>query len=208
MDELNVIDRYSILSFSNKKTFSSLGLKNGKMKAIIFYFHCFRSTEDGFYEKMAEQLLEELHEEISLNLPLGFANGLCGIGWGISYLLQQGFIEGNADEILSEIDSCIISEIFQERITDLSLDSGLLGIANYISIRISSTWDNKDTCASLLLKEYLIYLIDHLERNLYNGYPASEEGWLEWLRNIRKTDFYKTKVDRLIRFLEIETDKL
>ena len=206
MDELNIIDRYSILDCPETRSFSTLGLKDGKMKAIIFFFHYSRLTNDEHYKTNAEQLLDELCESIAFNMSLSFADGLCGIGWGISYLLQQGFIEGNADEILSEIDSCIIREIFLETITDLSLDSGLLGIANYIGIRVSSTWDTKDTYSSLLLKENLIYLLDHLERNLYNNYEVSKGDWLKWLRNIRKTDFYKTKIDNLIQFLEIKME--
>lgn len=92
--------------------------------------------------------------------------GLSGIGWGIEYLIQQGFIEGNADEILEEIDLYVVRAIYLQEMNDLGLDRGVLGLGRYILMRIRSHWKTGDTYSSLELKENLIYLIDWLGQRL------------------------------------------
>ena len=80
---------------------------------------------------------------ISLRLPVDFAHGLCGIGWGIEFLKYRGFIEDDTDEILSEIDS-VIMERDVRRINDASLETGLLGIHAYVASRVNTTRINHD----------------------------------------------------------------
>ena len=89
--------------------YSDLGLYNGKMGMIIFFFHYARYTGNSLYEDFAGELLDDIYEDITDNISF---SQLCEIGWGILYLLQQGFVEGNADEILEIIDERLWNIIF------------------------------------------------------------------------------------------------
>lgn len=40
-------------------------------------------------------------------IPVDFANGLAGLGWGFEYLVKTGFVEANTAEALQEIDTVI-----------------------------------------------------------------------------------------------------
>lgn len=80
---------------------------------------------------MLSELLGEIHDE----LPTGLGNGYSGIGWSIEYLMQCGFVEGDSNEVLEEIDKKIV-EIDVKRIGDTSLLSGLEGLFHYILIRL------------------------------------------------------------------------
>lgn len=124
------------------------------------------SSGDNAYEEVAGLLMDELFEQLYAEMPIDFANGLSGIGWGIEYLIQQGFIEGNADEILEEIDLYVVRAIYLQEMNDLGLDRGVLGLGRYILMRIRSHWKTGDTYSSLELKENLIYLIDWLGQRL------------------------------------------
>ncbi len=73
---------------------------------------------------------------LSSNVGIGFADGLCGIGWGICYLLENHYLEGEADEILQEIDAKVL-EYEPLRMIDLSVETGLAGIAVYLAKRKS-----------------------------------------------------------------------
>ena len=84
--------------------YSDLGLYNGKMGMVIFFFHYARYTGNSLYEDFAGELLDDIYEDITDNISF---SQLCEIGWGILYLLQQGFVEGNADEVLEIIDERI-----------------------------------------------------------------------------------------------------
>ena len=121
----------------NSSFTGDLGLFHGRMGIILFFAHYARSTQSKHYEDFAGCLLDELYEEIHEDLPVNLENGLCGIGWGIEYLVQQGFMEGNTDEILADIDRKVM-ELDPLRMTNLSFRRGLAGIAFYVIARLNA----------------------------------------------------------------------
>ena len=121
----------------NSSFLGDLGLFHGIMGIVLFFAHYARVTQNKQYEDFAEILLDEIYEEIHWDLPINLENGLCGIGWGIEYLVQHGFMEGNTDEILADIDRKVL-EIDPLRISDLSFRRGLTGIIFYVIARLNS----------------------------------------------------------------------
>jgi hypothetical protein len=115
-----------------------LSLYHGKMGIVLFFAHYSRYTGKVLYDDFAGELLEEIYEGIHEGIPINFEAGLCGIGWGIEYLLQKGFMEGDSDEILSDIDAEVMGRDLR-RITDYSVRTGLKGISYYIAMRLCST---------------------------------------------------------------------
>lgn len=81
-----------------------LGLFNGRMGMVIFFFHYARYTSNEWYENFAGKILDDIYEDITDDMPLGLTNGICGVGWGMLYLIQQGFVEGEVDEVLEMVD--------------------------------------------------------------------------------------------------------
>lgn len=77
-------------------------------------------------------MLHNIHE----NTPVTMDKGLCGIAWGLCTLLENDFLEGDADEILTDMDHEIM-ERDPRQITDLSFNTGLEGIWNYVQTRVS-----------------------------------------------------------------------
>lgn len=201
MEDKELLNRYSVTEALNKDFYSSLGLARGKMRAVIYFFHCARDSGDEYYEQIAGHLLDDIFEHLSVDTPLSFAHGLCGIGWGMEYLFQQGFVEGEPDDALAEIDSYIIHSIYLQEMEDLGLDNGILGLGCYILMRIRPTWVKGDTYRSIELKENLIYLIDWLDRKLDEAGSAQAD-ILDWLSELRDTGFYKTKVEKMIAKLQ------
>ena len=116
---------------------SDIGLCHGKMGIVLFFVHYARFTGKQLYHEFAGELLNEIYEEIHTDLPVNFESGLCGIGWGIEYLLQNGFMEGDSDEILADIDAKVMERNLL-RISDYSIKTGLEGISYYICKRINS----------------------------------------------------------------------
>jgi hypothetical protein len=115
-----------------------MSLYHGKMGIVLSFAHYARYTGETIYEEFADELLGELINDINDEVPINFENGLCGIGWGIEHLIENGFIKGNSDEILVEIDNKIM-EWDISRIKDRSIKSGLAGLYHYVSKRINST---------------------------------------------------------------------
>ena len=63
---------------------SDLGLYNGKMGMVIFFFHYARYTGNSLYEDFAEEFLNEILENLHTETPISFKRGLAGIG-SVSY---------------------------------------------------------------------------------------------------------------------------
>ena len=83
-------------------------------------------------------LMEDIYNNINEEIPIDFETGLCGIGWGIEYLLQNKLVNGNSDEILAEYRPEKIMERAPLRIYDYSMENGLGGILLYVNARIKS----------------------------------------------------------------------
>lgn len=152
------------------------GLFNGKMGNILFFFHYARYTGNALYENFAGELLDEVLEDIHDELPICFADGLCGIGWGVEYLIQKGFVEGNADEILKEIDRKVM-ERDPRRITDYSFETGLEGVSWYVLCRLGSV-NEVGNFDSLYVKE------------------LKSTGYISWQSS--KQDSYQAVLSRII----------
>ncbi|MDR3057965.1 MAG: hypothetical protein LBU84_07480 [Prevotella sp.] len=131
---LSRIVRHLIL---NASYIPDIGLYHGKMGIVLFFAHYGRYIGNTLYDDFASELLDEIYEDIHAETPVNFENGLCGIGWGIEYLLQNEFMEGDSDDVLSDIDQKIMERDIR-RITDISFRAGLEGISFYINKRINS----------------------------------------------------------------------
>lgn len=92
-----------------------LGLFNGRMGIVLFFFHYAKYTNNALYEDFAGDMLDDIFEDVTDETPINMQNGLCGIGWGLLYLIQKGFVEGNVDEILEDIDRKIEMDHVQNR---------------------------------------------------------------------------------------------
>lgn len=138
------------------------------MGYVLFFAYYGRMMKNVLYEDLASELLDEILEELHEDWSLSLENGLCGIGWGIEYLIQHDFMEGCTDEILKDIDFRIM-EWDPRRIKDLSLRKGIGGILYYVAIRLSSL--RPMTCKPF----DSIYLHDLLEAILQNDFSHQED---------------------------------
>lgn len=148
----------------NASFIDNIGLMNGKMGIAMAFYHLARKTGNKIYEDYAGELIDEIYEEISLSTPCDFENGLAGIGWGIEYLVQNGFIEADTDEVLEEFDNRIFKELIYNTPKEIGLLNGLVGIGMYLLKRIQNPQSNDEKITTLTNKHTLIHLIDELDR--------------------------------------------
>jgi hypothetical protein len=194
------------------------GLLHGKTGIAILFYMLHRHTGHTVYEDYAGELIDEIYEDITIQSPVDFENGLAGIAWGIEYLVQNGFIDADTNEVLADIDDTINKHRVYNPPADLSLANGTAGILAYLLARIKSN-QNTDGIKMLTLKHALIHLIDQVERLLFSDgtkilgtghfcdntseperfdllYTPSLLLWL--LSDIYKTDIFNHKTTRLI----------
>lgn len=111
------------------------GLMSGKMGVLLYLYYYSRYAKNETFEWFADSILNNILDNLSINTPLEFYNGLTGIGWAIEYLYQNHFIYGDTNEILADIDQKVLEYDFTQ-IKDLNLEKGLGGIVHYVIARL------------------------------------------------------------------------
>ena len=133
------------LMFGSFNTDSSIVY--GRMGLVLFFFHYARYTENTLFEDFGGEIL-------------------CGIAWGIEYLLANKFISGDSNEVLFDIDQKIMEKDLR-RITDYSFETGLAGLACYVSLRLIGK--NEETAFDKSFIDELMYACSRMEISDHNS---------------------------------------
>mgnify|MGYP006873002778 FL=1 len=176
-----------------------LGME-GAMREAITLFHEARHTKVPAQQAMAEQTLEKILDQCDAGLSFSYADGLCGIGVGIEYLLQEGYVDGDANEVLSHFDALLFRIITARPAIDTSIAHGMLGIAYYLYYRLKAQ-STSDAPQVLHLKEHLIYLIDWMGDALQD--PAKDKNLYEFwfiLVLLLQLDVFNAKILNLLNY--------
>lgn len=168
------------------QSIEEIGLLHGRMGIIIFIYHYSKYVGCKVYEALAGELLETLCSSLNLNMSYFLQSGLAGIGWGIEYLHQNGFVEGDIDDVLEVIDDKI-KEVDISKVKDLTINSGLGGIVHYVIARLY----NKDISEQKIFEqEYLHVLYKRLV-----GIVEGEEAIDSIEVFVKYINLYERKVD-------------
>jgi hypothetical protein len=128
---LSRIARYLMLHGS---FIGNIGLLNGKTGIAVFFYHYARYTGKKRYDDFAGELIDEIYKEIHRDAPCNFRDGLCGIAWGVEYLIRNQFVKADPDKVLADLDKQIRERDVRQT-TDYTLETGLKGIACYVTSR-------------------------------------------------------------------------
>lgn len=204
------LHRIANILLLNTSFIDNLGLLNGKMGIAIFFYQYFRHTGDKIFQDYANELIDEIYEEINTNTPIDFANGLTGIGWGIEYLVKNSFVHADTDEALSEIDNNVYrNSLYRPFLLDN--DSDLFSYGLYYVSRLREKGNDDDNLNTLFKKQHLIYLTDEAERILiqksylkFNIQSLSSNtiiSFLWFLFEMHRLQLFPTKVEMLFHSL-------
>ncbi len=147
---------------------SCVDLWEGCMGLLIVLCEYEKYACSDEYTSLRYKLLERVLSQITpqSEFSVSFAHGICGIGWGIIYLIRNIFTDMDFSKELAEIDRKVM-ERDPQRIDDFSFQSGIGGILCYVTNRL------------FVLQE------KHLE-------PIFHIQYLECLKNVAKTALEKS----------------
>lgn len=146
-----------------KTSHSNLGLLSGKMGYALFLYQYARHI-DSRCEKYADKYIDEIVEGIQ-KVNCTYADGLAGIGTGIEYLVQKGFVDGDTNEILSDFDK-IICHIVSFALNSIDMQTKIVDYGKYYLFRLNNL-SNKNQVDSNTkhIKEQLHKIVDLLSNN-------------------------------------------
>lgn len=110
---------------------AALGLFDGMTGILLVLAHYARLQKQPLVEQVSDYLMEKVTESMARTDSVHFGNGMAGIGWGIEYLIQNGYMKGCGVDITHEVDEHIMS-LDIRRITDEGLEQGIEGIFHYV----------------------------------------------------------------------------
>ena len=204
VEGLPSISRYLMLhgSFTH-----NLGLMNGKMGAVLFFYHYAKYTRKTLYRRFAGEMLNEIYQEITNAYPYNFGDGLCGIAWALVYLIRNGFVSTDDEkDLLSDLDAKVM-EWDVRRLNDASLETGILGLGHYILSRYNPQ-ENKYYLPQDYLRDYFdaarqknLFEINQIKDELEQGKLTHKEylnNFLLYRSSIKDTDCIKGQDKRIL----------
>jgi len=183
----------------NEVNVSNPGLIYGKMGLAVFYFHYARYTGDQSFEEYAMILMEKLQEQIQQQHTINYRDGLAGIGTGIEYLVRNGFLEADTNEVLEDLDKEIFRATVFGNHADVSLFTGLSGLGRYLLFRVEGKYANDDYISTLDNKMLLIHITDAFERKYPSMKTAEIEEVFFFLHAMEQTNIFPTKAKQLLK---------
>lgn len=106
MENLTRISRYLMLHSS---FIENVGLLNGKMGIVLFFFYYSKFSKKKIHSIFAYELLNQIYENLYENLSWDFSTGLTGIGYSTLCLLNNKFVYTDSNDILEVVDQKIIN---------------------------------------------------------------------------------------------------
>lgn len=144
------------------------------LMAQIIYCYVFRDyTQDNRYEEESGNLLEQLFDSVSDDMPMRLQNGLLGISCGLTYLLRNHFVSGNEDTVLADFDQIFFAASM--KISDAS-SIDWYGWLYYCRLRLSLKRLPPQSYYEYTWKEHTISLLDRLKNEITEG--------MKWDKNI------------------------
>jgi len=206
MDKCFQILNNKLISCLDKNKYP-LGLAYGKMGLCIYFYHLDSYKQNLEYRIYAKKLLGDVFNQINNVIELDIKNGLAGIGLGINHVIENKFLEGKVNSILSDIDDRIF-KTYNSPITDSNEDydfSCVLEIIYYLCIRLERQKKNSES--EYLFKELIIILLNDLyskitpaffEEPLYYNIDYVSPKLLFILSKIYYLGFYNYRIKKML----------
>lgn len=154
-------NRFISLLEKNEIMIDKKGLFYGEMGVVVFLFHYAAICKDDFYENIATNMLDGIFSQLNKETLVNYADGLVGIGTAVEYLSKNGFVGGDTNEILNDLDLLLDTIIYQPN-QKRGLADGMLGQIRYFRFRMMGQCENMDCKRSRKNSTNLKYLIDLL----------------------------------------------
>lgn len=178
---------------------SEIGFLNGKMGVALYFYYLGRQSGNKIFADFADELIDEVTELLHANTPIDFESGVTGIGWAVEHLIQNGFVDADADDVLEEIDNRVHATLIHG---ENRLET-VVAIGYYYVSRLCYRVQDDQNPIVLDLKYYTVLLVDEIERQLRTNQPTQE--LLNMLDKLHQLNIFNHKIDKIQRHLNIET---
>ncbi len=214
MEKQNLEDQ--LIQLINKPNTKSnpkeIGLRKGYMGHCIYFYIKYNFTHLPIHKKRADFFLEKTLQSINTRSPLDVHDGIAGIGFGIAYLVENGFIRGNLDTILQEIDDMLFKKIITITRSTTSMDKIADRLTNVLLYAVFRAKTVKDKDTKWIFENFVIQLINLIYQNhtpyfYTEPYPSTSNyplvQYLLALFQTYKLGFYNFRIEQILKEMSV-----
>lgn len=181
---------------TNMKSITQADIAYPEMGMAIYHAVKANKLQQSDHDQKASIFLSIIYEKATSNMPIGLENGLCGIGCGLIYLLRNGLVEGDEDEVLSEIDQTLSKVMGNIQTKDMRFMYGITGWIHYLRLRLSGSLSDTTLRSN---HQTLINLIDYLDFIKQKDSPDNLN-LIEELTALHQLSIYPSKINNLLAY--------
>lgn len=184
-----------------------IGLLDGKMGYCIYFYILGKYDKRNRYDSVAENLMEDIYSNILNTSDIEVETGLAGIGLGIDYLIKEGYVSGDVNVILEDIDDSIFRKLNNRDYCRNSRVLSLLYLLIYLCTRYEKQRKEQKELLEELIGQTFNALYAKIDQTFYEEpfrYSIHYKAplFLYLLARIWKLGFFNYRIERL--FPEIE----
>lgn len=151
----------------------SAGLFKGKMGVCISLFAISRRPGFDKYAHLASFLLKGVISDIYSMSDISFDKGLSGIAWAIDYLHRKGFVQGDIDDILYDIDALLYRQFTDDKLNaDMFSTEMKVGCLLYLVPRLSNPRHDTDSFIHYIDLSLVKRIVNSLETTVMNDFKS------------------------------------
>ncbi|QES88732.1 lanthionine synthetase LanC family protein [Rhizosphaericola mali] len=143
-----------------------IGLFDGIGGESILLFLLSKCDSESINKQRAQQSLDIISDNIDSMERLNFSDGLAGIGWMVEWIVQNGFLEFNTNEVLEDIDNTLYKSVIYSSDNNISLARGTIGKILFFWSRYRSKNPSTHRLKNIFQEECLVLLTDDLYEHL------------------------------------------
>ncbi|NDV64197.1 lanthionine synthetase LanC family protein [Bacteroides sp. 224] len=151
---LQKIANILVLNVYNMK---EIGLLEGKMGVVLFFYHYGRYSQNKLYLEIADELLDSIFDCLNKTLDISFDQGVAGAAWAIQYLIKNKFVEGNPDEILSDVENLLFEKYVNDSQSKIPIS--ILGMYLQSKMMNELNSEKREMLINIVLKKYDFYFL-------------------------------------------------
>ena len=187
-----------------------LGSSYGKMGISLYFYYLSRRYKNKKFENIAENILDDIFEKIGTEYSIDLLHGLSGIGLGVNHLVKNGYVAGNINSILSDVDDKIFKTLCYSKYSDNIDVLSKIHILYYLNTRLRD--QKRESEQEWLYQELMIQTINDIHCQLSSDFyiaPISYKityqlpQYLYVLSEIYKSGFYNNKIIKLVEEAEV-----
>ena len=152
-----VLQKIANILTMNVYNMNNTGLLEGKMGIILFYYSYGRYSKNDAYVEIADELLEQITDNLKTTLNVSFDQGAVGIAWGIRYLIRNKFVSGDPEEILSDIEDILLTKYVDDSKSQIPLST--IGMYLHSMLIDNLNIEKSKKLIEIILKKYDLYFL-------------------------------------------------